>query len=467
MEHIAELAEKLEGLRTEINELEAVEEPTEEQSARMESILPEWDEVKAEHDKLVQRAEKVEAVRSASIQPGNREAGFGAPSVIKRSDPFDDLSDLQWRSDKDPALRDRALSAFEGTKQRGVSDDELAALVENIETIPGAARHALLVGSPAYREAFTEAMRAQGGQPVYTDEQAHAMRAAMSLTGANGGYLLPTLLDPTLIKTGAITKNPIREIATVKTGTVNRWNGVTAGNVTSYWTPEAVTTPEGSPTLGNPGVDAKKLTAWVTGSYEVFEDTGLQSDLPGLIADSFSYMEQTAFITGDGTTAPRGVVTAISATAGSTVTATTRGSFTTASLVDIFALVNSIPTRYEDNVTWLANKAIFNLIRQIPVSAGSSPIWSDYEAALGKPLLGSPIVRASDMGTATTSGSVLAVLGDFSRYVIYDRIGIQVEFVQNLFDQATQLPTGQRGYIAHKRVGGDVVDVNAFRFLKA
>jgi predicted phage gp36 major capsid-like protein len=28
------------------------------------------------------------------------------------------------------------------------------------------------------------------------------------------------------------------------------------------------------------------------------------------------------------------------------------------------------------------------------------------------------------------------------------------------------LPTGQRGLVAHKRVGADVTDVNAFRFLK-
>ena len=64
-----------------------------------------------------------------------------------------------------------------------------------------------------------------------------------------------------------------------------------------------------------------------------------------------------------------------------------------------------------------------------------------------------------------TSGTVLAILGDFNQFVIYDRIGVQVEFIQNVVD-GSGLPVGQRGLVAHKRVGSDVTDVNAFRYLK-
>lgn len=474
---IAALAAELEVLRTEMAELDKLEEPAKDAdeatraaydtgSARYDVALDEFATKKAEHDDLEAKAAKVDAVRSAALNPSNREPGFGAPNVVKKVDPFDNLDDLQWRSDKDPALRDRALRAFEDTKHRGVSDEELENLVEKIEHIPGAARHALLVGSPVYRAAFAEAMRAQGGPPIYTPEQAESMRAAMSLTAGNGGYLLPTLLDPTLIHTGTATKNPIRALATVKTGTVNVWHGVTVGNVTSYWTAEAATTAEGSPALTGPSVTAAKMTSWLTGSYEVFEDTNLQSDLPGLINESQGFLESTAFISGSGSGAPKGIITAISATAGSTVTATTRGAFTAASAVDIFAVLNAVPSRFEDNSTWVGNKQTFNTIKQMSTASNGSYFWSDFNAAIGSPLLGSPIAQASDVASATTSGTALIVLGDFSRYVIYDRIGVMVEFVQNVFDQATGLPTGQRGYVAHKRVGGDVTDVNAFRFLK-
>jgi HK97 family phage major capsid protein len=70
------------------------------------------------------------------------------------------------------------------------------------------------------------------------------------------------------------------------------------------------------------------------------------------------------------------------------------------------------------------------------------------------------------MSSATTSGTVMAILGDFSSYVIYDRLGTTVNYVENVVD-GSGLPLGQRGLVAYKRVGANVTDLNAFRFLKA
>jgi HK97 family phage major capsid protein len=83
-----------------------------------------------------------------------------------------------------------------------------------------------------------------------------------------------------------------------------------------------------------------------------------------------------------------------------------------------------------------------------------------------KALLGSPIVRASSVTATTTSGNFVAILGDFKQFVVYDRIGVQLEIIQNVVD-TSGIPTGQRGLVAFKRVGSDVSDVDAFRLLKA
>lgn len=76
-------------------------------------------------------------------------------------------------------------------------------------------RYALVHGSDTYRSAFRSWFNAssRGLSPVLTLAEADAVRASMSLTSANGGYALPTLLDPTLIHTGAATKNPLRRIS--------------------------------------------------------------------------------------------------------------------------------------------------------------------------------------------------------------------------------------------------------------
>lgn len=458
-QNIQALGEKVEALRAEIVELDAIEAPTEEQAARFDAALSEFDSAKAEYDAAVERAAKVEAVRAATVDSTKRESGFSAPAVIVKRDAFDSVERVAYMPREEQI--DRALRAVEQVSTRRTPAEHQEELTRKIEDIPGVAQHVLLTGSDAYRSAFDEYLRTQG-RPNYTPEEAAAVRASLSLTAGNGGYTLPFLLDPTLIHTGTATKNPIRRIARVVQGTQNVWHGVSVGNVTTYWVAENTAMTDGSPTFAQPTVTASKLTAYVTGSYEVFEDSSLQAQLPGLIAESMDYAEGTTFITGSGSGAPKGIVTALSGTAGVTVTATTRGQFNTSSAVDVFAILNALPSRYEDSATWVANKATFNTIKQMSTASNGSYFWSDFNAAIGSPLLGSPIVQASDMATAQTSGTKLIVLGDFSQYLIYDRLGVSVEFVQNVVD-GSGLPTGTRGLIAHKRVGADVTDQNAFR----
>lgn len=467
MDNITKLQEQVEALRSEIADLDALDTPTEEQAARFDAALSEFDEAKAAYDVAAERAAKVEAIRTAAIAaPHAREEGFSVPNINTKSDPFENLDGLRYAGPMDEDVIARAITAISDTKYvGGMSDRTRESAIEKIESIPGVARMALALGSPAYMSAFRSWL-SSGGAPVYTQDEANAVRAALSLTGANGGFALPTLLDPTLIKTGTAVKNPIRRIARVETGTQNKWNGVSVGNVTTAWKSEGSAFTEGSPTMSNPSVTAFNLTAYLTASYEIFEDSNLQSQMPGLIAEAFDFAESTAFVSGNGTSAPLGVVTAISATAGSTVTATTRGSFTSASAADVFAVLNAVTPRYEETSTWIANKAIFNTIRQMSTGSNGSLFWTDLNSSTPPSLLGSPIASSSDMAAATTSGNVLAILGDFSQYLVYDRIGTALEYIQNVVD-GSGIPTGQRGLVAHKRVGGGVTDVNAFRFLKA
>ena len=64
-----------------------------------------------------------------------------------------------------------------------------------------------------------------------------------------------------------------------------------------------------------------------------------------------------------------------------------------------------------------------------------------------------------------TSSSFVAVFGDFSNYVIADRIGLTVELIPHLFHTANNRPSGSRGWYAYYRVGADSVNDSAFRHL--
>ena len=425
-----------------------------------------WEPLEAELAQVNDDIAKVEAELARAERVAEQRAKWGSLQVgAKRTDPFESLDVVKRMSDDDPELIDRALSAVEKTEYRRlsymVSDEARENATRMIERVPGVARMAMATGSPEYMAAFRNWVKSLGA-PVYSAEEAAAVRASMSLTSANGGYALPFLLDPTLIHTGAATKNPVRMIARVESGTQDVWHGVTVSNVTTAWTGEGSAFTDGSPTTGGVSVDAAKLTAYVTGSFEIFQDSNLLAQLPGLIGESIDYAESAAFISGSGSGAPTGVITAVSGTAGSLVTVTTRGSFTSASIADTIALVNALATRYEDSASWVLNKATYRTIEQQMVGTGSVKA---IEMTNGKELFDLPVYRSSTMVSATTSGNIIAVLGDFSQYIVYDRIGVNVEFIQNVVD-GDGLPVGKRGLVAHKRVGGDISDVAAFRLLK-
>ena len=441
------------------------------ESALDEAAQTRWEALDSEAAEIRQNIAAAEEAEARAARVAESRARWGSVQVAQaRTDAFD-LSGMRGMSGAE--LVDRARSAFDPAFARRGASDGAQELLRKIGAFEGAesdqaaelARYALTHGSDAYRSAFRQLIQAgaRGVSPVLSGAEAEAVRASLSLTSANGGYALPTLLDPTLIKTGTATNNPLRRISRVEQGTQDKWNGVTVGAVTTAWKAEASAFTDGSPTAGAVQIDAAMLTAYVTGSYEIFQDSSWLTQLPGLIGEAIDFAEGTAFVSGSGSDAPKGIITAISATVASTVTATTRGSFTAASAADTLALLNALPVRFEDSSTWLMNKATYRTIAQQVVGTDGIKMIDMTDR---NNLLDLPVVRASDMPSATTSGNILAILGDFSRFIIYDRLGVNVEFIQNVVD-GSGIPTGQRGLVAYKRVGSNTADINAFRFLKA
>jgi len=116
----------------------------------------------------------------------------------------------------------------------------------------------------------------------------------------------------------------------------------------------------------------------------------------------------------------------------------------------------------------VANHAIYNLIRRFDTQGGAG-LWETLGGGRPNLLLGYPAYEASGMdSTVTTSGAVsnyILAIGDFRHYVIYDRIGFNLEFIPHLFHTSNNLPSGQRGWFGYWRVGADSVNDDAFRLL--
>ena len=325
---------------------------------------------------------------------------------------------------------------------------------------------------PAYYSAFGKIMRSQHGYREWSDAERGAFARVQSLratlSDSNASAIVPIILDPSIVLTNTGAINPIRAVGQQKYTTSATYNGATSQGVTAYFTSENGAATDGSPAITALTTTPQRLTAWVTGSMEVFADTNIASQVPFLVADAFARAENSGFTTGNGTAPnPLGIVTAVGAVTASRVATTTASSFTTASIADLYALDNALPARARSQKpVWMAHRSVINTIRQMSASAYGSSFWANLGEMTPPLLLDHPLYENSAMSSATTaSGSNVALLGDASMLFVVDRLGTTIEFIQNVVD-TSGVPTATRGYIAHRRTNLIVANTDGWRVLR-
>ena len=256
-------------IKNELQRMEDDDTVTEEDSGDLrDTLVARWEVLDGKAKPLIERMEKVRGITRQAADPANLEppdAGgsrWGAELVTRtQRDPYADLEAVRDRLVTRADLRARALDAIEAEARRGNMSHDFAEIATvKAQDSPGIARHMLLTGSEDYQEAF---------RAYLENPEENAQRAALSLTNANGGYLLPFVLDPTVVLTNTGSANPWRRISNVKQTTSNTWNGVTSAGVTAAWLTEGSAAADASPTVGNIVVTPQKAAAWVFGSYEV------------------------------------------------------------------------------------------------------------------------------------------------------------------------------------------------------
>ena len=477
---IEEMRARLGEVRDELEQLLGHDALDDEQEARYDELETEATELLVSIDKAEARAAKLEEVRAQANKPAAVVDGDGARQTVRvntsSSDPFD-LSGLPaYGEARNREVRARAKTAIE-TSTRFLSDDHkehATRLLQRLGADDYAAEFILLGASEAYADGFLRALTGQtaGVAPDLSPEERQALTQRRYLARAMGlsdvtGVLVPSHLDPRIILTNDGSINPFRQVCRVETGTTNVYTSVTSAGTTHYWHGEGVATTDGAPTFSNPTATAYTGTVLVPISFEAYEDArGREGDIMMAIADSIDNAEASAFATGNGTTQPRGLVTALDANTNVEVANTTSNTF---GLADVYNLYEQLPPRWRNaRTTWFANLAIINDIRQFGTDS-----YNTQTVQLGArtvpAVLGHAILESSAMDGSIAAAGVdnILVVGDPQQYLIYDRLGTSVEFVPNLFSQTNGTPTGQRAWLAHHRTGGNTVVDTAFRMLQA
>lgn len=475
MSHTETVA-RMREVRAALEALADVEDLTDEQRADWDALNSEWDELDAARAAHEARAERIERVRGTTIVERETTADPSLTVTRINDENPNDLSTLRGAPgsrERATDLRDRVMRTLDRYSHLS---DEQREVVERHADSPNVAEHIARYGSPEYRDAFLDLLANPTlGVAGLTPEAARLVsdiqRTALNEgTTTQGGFLVPPMLDPTIILTNNGTENPFRAISTIKSITTQTWKGVTSAGVTAEWLAEATEAADASPTVAQPTITPAKAAAWIQASFEVLEDTSVGAEVAGLLADARDRLESAAFAVGSGSNQPKGIVTALQAVTASRV-AGTSGAAGAADFVvgDIYAVDNDLPPRHRPNATWVANKVVYNKIRRFGEgSTGSqSAFWVDLGGGRPPELIGYPCIQSSEMDSTIVSGSNddILILGDFRKFYIVDRVGMSVAF-EPLVKGSNRRPTGEVGWFAYWRVGSDTVDANAFRMLR-
>ena len=460
---IESIASRAEELSVEMTELAGRDELTEADEVRFEEIDVELSELAEKRAKIEKRQAAEERAFALSQVPENVASGQTRKQHVAVERDVYDLSEMRAFG---PGVRDeyrgRALEAIEKADKWELEDrnkEELTNLIERNDNKDSTiAKLVLGTGSRAYKEGWAKTITGQGH--MLTGDERAAMERAMSLTDGAGGYAVPFVLDPTLIQLGDGSSNPIRQISRVEKIASDAWQGLASDQLTASWDAEIAEVSDDSTTFTSPSIPVYKAAAFVPFSIEIGQDyPSLAADISMLMGDGKDRLEATAFATGSGSAQPTGIVQSKIAT---TLTSATTDVFAVA---DVYATGETLGPRYQENASWLANRVILNDIRQFGTAVSSS-YSGDLSDRLLDQILGKPAYESSAMdSTYGASDNYVLVYGDFSNYVIVDRVGMTIEAIPHMFKTTNNLPSGQRGAYAHWRVGADGVNDDAFELL--
>lgn len=326
-------------------------------------------------------------------------------------------------------------------------------------------------GDPAYLTAFSKLVAdPQRGHMLWTPEEREAyqavaeVRTALNLT--SGADLLPLSLDPTINLENNSFANSVRSIARVVQTISNQHRMITSQGTTAEWKTELSEAADATPSISDVDILLHYADAYAMFSHEISVTAAGEfvQQVQRILVDAWANLTNQAYVTGTGSGQPKGFVTGISAVSGSVVASVGTEALVSA---DVYNTQAALPPRYQNDSTWVMSLPIANKLRQMETTNGSlefPELRNTVPTLLGRPLT---IISEMDstINPAATETNYVLALGDFGdEFVIVDRIGMQVELIQNVVGTNAR-PVGARGLLLWGLTGSDILSANAFRVL--
>ena len=237
--------------------------------------------------------------------------------------------------------------------------------------------------------------------------------------------------------------------------------------VGSGWVGETAARPETTtPGLTTLQFDTGEIYANPAATQRMLDDAGfdLEAWLAAEVNGEFGIQENIAFLSGNGTNKPYGLLTYVTGAAnaarhpfGAIATTTTAAAAATSD--ELLTLISTLPSERDSNSKWYLNRSTLFTWRKMKDGQGNYLWQPNYVAGQPATLAGYPVVEVAGMPSIATT-NVVALFGDMQMtYLVVDRLGTQV-----LRDPYTNKPYVM--FYTTKRVGGGVQNPEYMKALK-
>ncbi len=301
--------------------------------------------------------------------------------------------------------------------------------------------------SDEYKDAFWKTMR--------NKTAFESINALQIGADSEGGYLVPDEFEATLID-ALKEENVMRSLATIiTTSSGEKLIPVVASHGTASWTAEEAEITESDDAFSLVNIGAHKLTTMIKVSDELLNDSAfnLEQYIAREFARRMASAEEDAFINGNGTGKPTGILT----TGQTGVTSASGTAITADEIIDLY---HSLRSPYRKTATFITNDSTVKVIRKLKDGTGQYLWQPGLTAGAPDTILNRPIKTSSYMPSIALNQKVIA-FGDLSYYWIADRQGRAFKRLNELYAK-----NGQVGFLATQRVDGKLTLAEAVKILQ-
>lgn len=288
-------------------------------------------------------------------------------------------------------------------------------------------------------------------------------KANTSNSDEDGGYLVTPEMSSEIV-TKIFESSPMRQLASVQVISSDALEMLEDLElIASGWVGE---------TSARPATDTTKLKMIKIATHEIYAQplatqkllddaaVNVESWIAGKVAQKFALDEATAFINGNGSGKPKGILAYDNGTGFNQVEQLETSTSLTIKGDDLIDLTYGLKGEYKKSASFLAQRATIKEFRKLKDLQGRYLWEPGLNGSAQATLLGAPLYEAADMAAAGVGGNLAVAFGDFKAgYQIVDRIGIRV-----IRDVYTNKPFTM--FYTTKRVGGGVKNFEAIKLLK-